>query len=798
MRPRQGASNDPRPGEGPEEWARRNNYDLGHQDTKTEWHRLKGDPEPRGGYEAYPGPKRRQGANVNELWEKFQATPGNTLRGSDDDYRAFQERFKVGPQALQRLKRQHSTTVGRRGRRKPAGRHGPTERSHEDVYQDWAARHGHDPDDWATFFEQMYTPGRHERESRRRRRLAARRRRASEPTFGEKLNAIAEQFHPYTWDVHEQHNGPQWALNTLQTHIDKADEHYGPGAISPEQKAALQQLHSDYRQKHFPQGRQGMRKQAWSGWGPAQFPKTRQVPGWDWDKHLLAYTAARPQHFACDCGEAFSTPGGFRVCGGCGKQWNSYVIGTGGTNRNASADKFLVREIPARKEGDVIVASRRTAGISEILEKHRGNRPVNAIEAQDADSDWHLDRGNTSAAWTLHKEKQLGRPMSQWSQDDWAIAGEPPKRKASRRPNFRMALPQIRQPLGSMRKQAPFGGYKDFDACTDANSDKRSPDAYCGYIKHKVEGGKHEGPPGTFRDYDWMHNPVKPPKLDRRQNGTPVMRTTPNTGPGYPDAYGADEWNEGGYFTTPPKKHRRGRATRRRAEAEDMGLNRFRQGPEYGNQKGRPVNPKAFKQEYNPHVEYTDEPDYPEMRGDPMNPDRGGPEYEKKMREYGPSAKGIRDLYKGKHPPGAYPHGGFWGPSGPAEARWPGHAPGQMDPHFDWYHDWSQEYVPDRRAVDFRPGSPRLSGRHRLTGPKHQPSKSRPSVEDAPRRAYPSHQEPPPYVTLVDRTGALHNLIDPGEIGEGQDTGIPTMGQMGRDWARRGDGGRYVMGPAPR
>jgi len=40
----------------------------------------------------------------------------------------------------------------------------------------------------------------------------------------------------------------------------------------------------------------------------------------------------------------------------------------------------------------------------------------------------------------------------------------------------------------AMRKGAPFAGYEDFDACTDANSDKHDPDAYCGEIKHKVEG----------------------------------------------------------------------------------------------------------------------------------------------------------------------------------------------------------------------------------------------------------------------------------------------------------------------
>ncbi len=36
----------------------------------------------------------------------------------------------------------------------------------------------------------------------------------------------------------------------------------------------------------------------------------------------------------------------------------------------------------------------------------------------------------------------------------------------------------------------PFADYKDFKDCVAKNKDKDSPDAYCGYIKHQVEGGK--------------------------------------------------------------------------------------------------------------------------------------------------------------------------------------------------------------------------------------------------------------------------------------------------------------------
>jgi hypothetical protein len=110
--------------------------------------------------------------------------------------------------------------------------------------------------------------------------------------------------------------------------------------------------------------RQARRKQAWTGWGPALYPPTRQVPGWTWDKHLDAYIANRPGRFACACNRSFDTPSGFHVCA-CGKQYNSYVIGTGGSNREAAAEKFLVREVPVR-EG-VIVANRKQAAPYERL-----------------------------------------------------------------------------------------------------------------------------------------------------------------------------------------------------------------------------------------------------------------------------------------------------------------------------------------------------------------------------------------------------------------------------------------------
>lgn len=42
----------------------------------------------------------------------------------------------------------------------------------------------------------------------------------------------------------------------------------------------------------------------------------------------------------------------------------------------------------------------------------------------------------------------------------------------------------------AMKKGAPFADYKDFEDCTEQNSDKSDPDAYCGEIKHRTEDKK--------------------------------------------------------------------------------------------------------------------------------------------------------------------------------------------------------------------------------------------------------------------------------------------------------------------
>ena len=121
--------------------------------------------------------------------------------------------------------------------------------------------------------------------------------------------------------------------------------------------------------------KEGSRKQSWMGWNGGK-PEQRKVAGWDWDDHLDAYVSSSPRVFTCSCGTAFDTPTGFHRCA-CGVQHNSYVIGTGGDRREASAEKYLVREIPVRK--DVIVAHKTAGDVDTELDESIGDE----VKAQD-------------------------------------------------------------------------------------------------------------------------------------------------------------------------------------------------------------------------------------------------------------------------------------------------------------------------------------------------------------------------------------------------------------------------------
>lgn len=112
-------------------------------------------------------------------------------------------------------------------------------------------------------------------------------------------------------------------------------------------------------QRHLHEPVLASRKQAWMGWGPdIANGAHHKVADWDWDNHLNAYVStSAPRQFTCDCGDSHAVPDYFNCR--CGKTWNSYIIGTGGDRHEAAAEKFLCREVAARK--DVIVASLRTA-----------------------------------------------------------------------------------------------------------------------------------------------------------------------------------------------------------------------------------------------------------------------------------------------------------------------------------------------------------------------------------------------------------------------------------------------------
>jgi hypothetical protein len=146
-------------------------------------------------------------------------------------------------------------------------------------------------------------------------------------------------------------------------------------------------------------GRTASRKQAWMGWGPAQLDHHPRVAGWDWDPHLEAYTARTPGRFACSCGNQMDMPG-HHECK-CGRLYNGYVIGTGGSNHEASAEKYLVREITVRP--DVIVANKQAAP--------SGYYGSPAYDPDDPDADFPSDH-----------HPSVGRQPA--TPDDWAHRNE--------------------------------------------------------------------------------------------------------------------------------------------------------------------------------------------------------------------------------------------------------------------------------------------------------------------------------------------------------------------------------------
>jgi hypothetical protein len=166
-----------------------------------------------------------------------------------------------------------------------------------------------------------------------------------------------------------------------------AERGYGSRGVATLRKHLYGQRTGWY--ESYGERKKALRKQAWSGWGPSQVKRNHVVDGWDWDKRLSAYVASSPpEHFICKCGSKLAVPG-YHNCK-CGKIWNSYVIGTGGENRQAAVEKFLCREIAVRD--NVIVATRKLAGDREPAGKRFDSDALRKKYRDQGDSDEEADR----------------------------------------------------------------------------------------------------------------------------------------------------------------------------------------------------------------------------------------------------------------------------------------------------------------------------------------------------------------------------------------------------------------------
>ena len=395
----------------------------------------------RRGYPTRP----RQANNVFDLWNEYQNK--NTVRGNDADYESFAQQYKVGPRAIQKLKTQKAPyangTAGvprsASGSRRPLGsglrqapqqiqtrrtakgygRKCPECRSNNTDYSH--AANDYDCYDCGVTFKPYSNPKKNpEKKSSHLRQAKSctcwegyKRVPGTKPCAKgscEKCDTHRKESSLRRADLRNdlmQAEGDE--IKTLGEYDDFRDEAERAG--DDQAVDAFDEVLDDERDharifgdeiKHL-----GHRKTAWMGWGPAVFPKARKVAGWDWDTGLDGYTATKPHRFACECGDDFPTPTGFRVCGGCGRQWNSYVIGTGGNNREAAVEKFLVREIPVRP--DVIVANRRLASLALMDRAGNLHKLVDAGELDEGEDPGHATFKKQPKDWA-----QRGKG-GQWS-----------------------------------------------------------------------------------------------------------------------------------------------------------------------------------------------------------------------------------------------------------------------------------------------------------------------------------------------------------------------------------------------
>ncbi|AON96849.1 hypothetical protein BI081_gp258 [Mycobacterium phage Tonenili] len=164
---------------------------------------------------------------------------------------------------------------------------------------------------------------------------------------------------------------------------------------------------------------------------------TRKVPGWQWNDHLAGYVSKEARAFICSCGAEIETPS-YTMCH-CGKIWNSYAIGDGHHLASDSAEQFITREIPVRK--DVVLANRQMqAWTSDSGWTPPDQRDVDWVEDEDReDADAPHAPGKTAGAFgndhkfpgwvqSLHPEGRHPDDMddneyAEWSHA-WATAGD--------------------------------------------------------------------------------------------------------------------------------------------------------------------------------------------------------------------------------------------------------------------------------------------------------------------------------------------------------------------------------------
>lgn len=316
----------------------------------------------RGGQGKGRGANKPRQAGVADLWNKW--TQNNTGIGGDADYEQFAQQFGVGPRALHKLKQQHGVVdmnapaVGI-----AAKRHAEVEQKNhveEAVKAQWEKQNSHMGVlgyKWDKGLNLWTKPGQRSVKNFWQHTGAAGYAWNPTPTGGFRTpegQFPAGMIEPGRkgWPseggyIGHMLTGEQWHDS------DPTNAEVGVFGSPEEAQAAVAQA-MDHHKANHPE-KFASRKEAWMGWGPAVAPRTRQVHGWNWDNYLNGYKADTPRTFECACGEPFPAPTGFHRCA-CGKQWNSYVIGTGGNRHEAAAEQFLVREIPTRD--NVIVASR--------------------------------------------------------------------------------------------------------------------------------------------------------------------------------------------------------------------------------------------------------------------------------------------------------------------------------------------------------------------------------------------------------------------------------------------------------